>query len=165
MKKLFFFACICVLLCFVAMKITRDTSTLVRGQMRLSLARDLAQYLVENDYRFPKDWVDYENYLGRSRTNNMYKSSTYSALTKFFSLPWGESLTNDFVLSDVWFKSIDRQRPNEDKVFTREVLFNVWTVSTNRVLVEGIIRTWDENQWKTEADNTVNDAIGKGIAK
>jgi len=120
-------------------KFVSDTSQLVRGQMRLNLSRELAQYLVDNDCRFPKSWNDYEEYHFVKRFGKANDSKSSSILNNKYLLPWGQSLTNNNVLSSVWFKSIDRKRVAEDKAFTREVLFDVLSISTNKALNETII--------------------------
>jgi len=135
-----------IFLCMRLPKYVQDITLLVRGQMRLTLSRELAQYLVENDYSFPKNWEDFENHKRRSKLGTDSVVITNSVLRQKFSLPWGESLTNINVLSSVWFKSLDSQRPLEDAIFTRETLFNMWTISTNKEYVEALITIWDEKQ-------------------
>lgn len=122
--------------------------TVGRGQKRLTLARKIAQYLVENEYVFPDSWNDFEDYYYFKRYGKRSHSKHNSVLHKLFVLPWGESLTNHVVLTRCWFKSIDRERTAEDIAFTRVVLFDVLSLSTNSVV-----------------DNAINSALGGGAVE
>lgn len=121
--------CLCVVLANLY-------QTVGRGQMRLTLSKELSLYLVENGYVFPKSWNDFEEYYFVKKFGKSSDSKWNSVLNKKFTVPWGESLTNNNVLTSVWFKSIDRQRVAEDEAFTREVLFNVLSISTNTTVNE-----------------------------
>ena len=150
MKKVFLFLLVIGGL-LILMDFISKISTNVRGQAWFHLSRNLAHYLVENDYRFPKSWDDYEEYYYVKKFGVASKSKRNSALNGKFVLPWGESLTNDVVLTSTWFKSIDRQYvfADADEDFCQMVLGEIFHVSTNKLLAGNMLHTWCTNQQKT----------------
>jgi len=145
MKKVFLF----LLALLILMVLISIISTNNCGSERFHLSRNLAHYLVENDYRFPKSWDDYEEYYYVKKFGVPSKSKRNSELNGKYVLPWGESLTNDVVLTSTWFKSIDRQYADLDFTFCASVLGEIFNVSTNKVLKDNIVRAFRANQQKT----------------
>ena len=132
MKKLLF-----LIVVILGIKVAFVIASLVRGAMLRTLSEQLAHFIVENDYRLPHNWVEYEcYYFGKKGIRYQPSANSSSSLDKRFILPWGESVTNQVVLTNkCWFKSIDRENVKEDMGMTHLTMSYVRQFSTNHVIL------------------------------
>ncbi len=108
-----------------------------RYQVRVKISRNITYYLKNNDYRFPYKWADIVKVKDCAEFGGTDHLESY---TNDFTLPWGVSVTNTEVMAGAWFKSIKKNRRDEDVIHSRLALLYMEQKYSNEVVKASIVK-------------------------
>jgi hypothetical protein len=114
-----------------------------RYQVRVKISRNIACYLKDNNYRFPCDWSYIVKIKGCTEIGGIDNLESY---TNDFTLPWGVSVTNTEVMAGAWFKTIKKNRHNEDIIHSRLALFHMDQICSNEVTRISIMKALKQSE-------------------
>ncbi len=114
-----------------------------RYQVRIKISRNIVCYLKDNGYRFPCNWADIVKIKG---CNEFGGTDHLDSYTNDFTLPWGVSVTNTEVLAGAWFKSLNKNRHDEDVIHSRLALCYMEQVCSNEVMKISIMKAVKQSE-------------------
>lgn len=108
----------------------------VRWQNRFCICRELAYYVAENNGVFPPNWTTLTRFSNKRKDGRRFYFEHYEGV---FCLPWSENITNTSVMACAWFKSVNKDRQDEDRFFSRFALGDMYSQITNSAKLRSYI--------------------------